>query len=253
MVEERERACDEEVLRTGCEPADYAESILQVCRLYTESPLPCVSGVTGADVKKRLRAILTGTIAREWTAKQKIALATAGLTVFAVPVMIGAATPRFEAASVKLSPPGNRGNYRVVFTGGPGMVDPTLLRCVNMSLAGLIGQAYSSNSFQVKAPQWMEDQMFDISAKVRGLVSYSPLSLVASWTNVFMKAVRYAANDAMVSCGQYLPMRPLSWVQEDADSLKDALQEQLGLKLRTTLGPVDSLIVDHAEKLRTAN
>jgi len=166
MVEERERACDEEVLRTGCEPADYAESILQVCRLYTESPLPCVSGVTGADVKKRLRAILTGTIAREWTAKQKIALATAGLTVFAVPVMIGAATPRFEAASVKLSPPGNRGNYRVVFTGGPGMVDPTLLRCVNMSLAGLIGQAYSSNSFQVKAPQWMEDQMFDISAKV---------------------------------------------------------------------------------------
>src|SRR6185312_15394318 len=115
LVEERERACDEEVLRTGCEPADYVGGILQVCRLYKESPLPCVSGVSGADVKKRLRAILTGTIAREWTAKQKIALATAGLTVFAVPVMIGAATPRFEAASVKLSPPGDRGNYRVVF------------------------------------------------------------------------------------------------------------------------------------------
>src|SRR5262249_49375849 len=52
MVEERELACDEEVLRTGYEPSDYVAGILQVCRLYVESPLPCISGVTGADVKK---------------------------------------------------------------------------------------------------------------------------------------------------------------------------------------------------------
>jgi beta-lactamase regulating signal transducer with metallopeptidase domain len=44
MLEERELACDEEVLRMGCEPADYGEGILKVCRFYTESPLPCVSG-----------------------------------------------------------------------------------------------------------------------------------------------------------------------------------------------------------------
>jgi beta-lactamase regulating signal transducer with metallopeptidase domain len=65
MVEERELACDEEVLRMGCEPSDYVEGILKVCRLYVESPLPCISGVTGADVKKRLRAILVGSIADE--------------------------------------------------------------------------------------------------------------------------------------------------------------------------------------------
>jgi bla regulator protein BlaR1 len=47
MVEERELACDEEVLRVGCEPSDYVEGMLKVCRLYVESPLPCVSGVTG--------------------------------------------------------------------------------------------------------------------------------------------------------------------------------------------------------------
>ena len=35
MVEERELACDEEVLRRGCEPADYVEGILKVCRLYS--------------------------------------------------------------------------------------------------------------------------------------------------------------------------------------------------------------------------
>src|SRR5678816_2318185 len=55
LVEERELACDEEVLRMGCEPTDYVQGILKVCRFYTESPLPCISGVTGADIKKRLR------------------------------------------------------------------------------------------------------------------------------------------------------------------------------------------------------
>jgi beta-lactamase regulating signal transducer with metallopeptidase domain len=39
MVEERERACDEEVLQLGSEPRVYAEGILNVCKLYVESPL----------------------------------------------------------------------------------------------------------------------------------------------------------------------------------------------------------------------
>jgi beta-lactamase regulating signal transducer with metallopeptidase domain len=38
MVRERERACDEEVLRRGSEPRVYAEGILSVCELYVESP-----------------------------------------------------------------------------------------------------------------------------------------------------------------------------------------------------------------------
>jgi bla regulator protein blaR1 len=49
LVDERERACDEDVLRLGCEPSVYAESILAVCRLYLSSPLACVSGVTGSN------------------------------------------------------------------------------------------------------------------------------------------------------------------------------------------------------------
>jgi bla regulator protein BlaR1 len=47
MVEERERACDEEVLRMATDPQDYAEGIVNVCKFYLESPLVCVSGVTG--------------------------------------------------------------------------------------------------------------------------------------------------------------------------------------------------------------
>jgi bla regulator protein blaR1 len=40
MLEERERACDEAVLRTRCQPRAYADAILRVCRLCAESPLP---------------------------------------------------------------------------------------------------------------------------------------------------------------------------------------------------------------------
>src|SRR5579872_3053245 len=114
LVEERELACDEEVLRMGCEPADYVEGILKVCRFYVESPLPCISGVTGADVKRRLRAILAGRIADELSAARKMTLAAIGLAVFAIPILIGvlnapairaqsapAATPKFEVVSIK--------------------------------------------------------------------------------------------------------------------------------------------------------
>ena len=35
LVDERERACDEEVLRRGCKPNVYAESILAICRVVS--------------------------------------------------------------------------------------------------------------------------------------------------------------------------------------------------------------------------
>ncbi len=42
LVDERERACDEEVLLGAGNPEAYAEGILNVCKLYLESPLRCV-------------------------------------------------------------------------------------------------------------------------------------------------------------------------------------------------------------------
>ena len=59
LVDERERACDEEVLEFGSERQIYAESILKVCEFCVGSPLPCVSGVTGADLKKRMVHIMS--------------------------------------------------------------------------------------------------------------------------------------------------------------------------------------------------
>ena len=58
MVEERERACDERVLQSGSEREVYAESILKVCKFCATYPIPCVSRVTGADLKKRIVHIM---------------------------------------------------------------------------------------------------------------------------------------------------------------------------------------------------
>ena len=58
MVDERERACDEAVLDRGNSPEGYAEGILRTCEYYLEAPLPCVTGVTGADLKKRIETIM---------------------------------------------------------------------------------------------------------------------------------------------------------------------------------------------------
>ena len=59
LIDERERACDEAVLQLVKQPQIYAESILKVCEFCIESPLTCVSGITGADLKKRIVQIMT--------------------------------------------------------------------------------------------------------------------------------------------------------------------------------------------------
>jgi tetratricopeptide (TPR) repeat protein len=89
LVDERERACDEEVLRLGNEPQVYAEGILNVCRIYLESPLRCVSGVTGSDLKKRIHAIVTGRVAANLSVARKASLVTAAIVALSVPLVVG--------------------------------------------------------------------------------------------------------------------------------------------------------------------
>ncbi len=89
LVEERERACDEEVLRQGNASQEYAEAILRVCKSYVEPPLNCVTAVTGSDLRKRIQAILSGGVAMQLTAAKKIALVGLAVVVLMVPVLIG--------------------------------------------------------------------------------------------------------------------------------------------------------------------
>jgi bla regulator protein blaR1 len=89
LVDERERACDEHVVSLGNRPDVYADAILSVCKLYAESPVPCVSGVTGADIRRRIEAIMSNRGAAGLNLAKKALLAGAGVVAVAAPVAIG--------------------------------------------------------------------------------------------------------------------------------------------------------------------
>jgi uncharacterized protein (TIGR03435 family) len=89
LLEERERACDEIVLQSGNAAEVYAESILQVCKFCIESPLACVAGVTGSDLKRRIVRIMNGTAASNLSLGRKLLMALAATVAIAVPAVLG--------------------------------------------------------------------------------------------------------------------------------------------------------------------
>jgi len=119
LLEERELACDEAVIAQGGSPRDYAEAILGVCKHYVEAPVACVSGVTGADIKKRLEAILSPRKILGLALSQKLLLVAAALVAAIFPFIAGIAAAQsrtFEVASIRLQDPSadGRGNARAL-------------------------------------------------------------------------------------------------------------------------------------------
>jgi uncharacterized protein (TIGR03435 family) len=162
LVEERERACDEEVLRLGSQPEIYAEGILNVCKSYLESPLQCAAGISGGKLKRRIDAILANRNSRRVTTAGKILLACAGTVAVAFPLLVGmldAQTLSFEVASVKPADPNARGIH-MQFTPGGG------IRIMNASLMQLLTMAYEVLPSQVSGgPAWIDSARFDIEGK----------------------------------------------------------------------------------------
>jgi bla regulator protein blaR1 len=159
LVDERERACDEEVLRLGSEPRVYAEGILNVCRLYVESPLACVSGVTGSNLKGRIEQIMKNRMAVRLNFAKKLALAVAGTAALAIPVVVGALNvpaigaqssqsaprPKFEVASIKRCNAADLGSQEMARGGGRGggvLGDPGMFRTPCVTVRALIEGAY---------------------------------------------------------------------------------------------------------------
>jgi bla regulator protein BlaR1 len=185
LVAERERACDEEVLRMGSAPEVYAEGILRVCRLYLESPLVCVSGITGANLKRRIEGIMLNHTPKKLNFARRTLLATLGAAAIAGPIAIGllyappsrAQSPNasasklaFEAATIKPSKPGKD---RRMVTYDPGQV--TFSR---VSVEALIQEAYSVKSYQISGPEWIQNASFDIVAKAADAAPQSQLKLM---------------------------------------------------------------------------
>jgi len=89
LLEEREQACDEVVLQSGNEADVYAESILNVCKFCIESPLACVAGVAGSDLKRRIVRIMTGMTAHNLDFGRKLLMVLAATVAISVPVVFG--------------------------------------------------------------------------------------------------------------------------------------------------------------------
>ena len=89
LTDERERAVDEEVVQSGRDPQEYAESILKACQFYVESSFVCVAGINGSDLKQRIERIMTNRDRDSLTSWRKVLLLGAGFVMVAGPVAVG--------------------------------------------------------------------------------------------------------------------------------------------------------------------
>jgi bla regulator protein blaR1 len=180
LVEERERACDEQVLESGSEQQVYAESILKTCEFCVGSPLACVSGVTGADLKKRIVRIMAEGVARRLDFRRKLLLGAVGLAAVTAPVAFGLVhatqgraesraqstggnTPVYEVASIK---PNKSDNNMVRM-----MFRPDGFSATGATLQMLVKAAYGVEDNQISgAPNWLQSEKYDIEAKMDSAV-----------------------------------------------------------------------------------
>ncbi len=175
LVEDRERACDEAVVESGREPHVYAESILKVCEFCVESPLPCVPGVSGADLKRRIASIMSHRPARALSLGRKLLLGVAVVLAIAAPILagvfhvpanihaaqpLGAAGSAAKYSSVSITPSAPGGSDRVVLMIG---LDEFVSK--NASLLQVIRQAYGVEDDRiVNAPTWLSTDKYDFVA-----------------------------------------------------------------------------------------
>jgi bla regulator protein BlaR1 len=329
LMAERESSCDEEVLRLGNQPEVYAEGILKICELYLESPLQCVAGVTGANLKQRVEQIMKNRVALKLSFGRKLLLASAGVVAVAGPIAIETASPSlmraqsqsptdlpaFEVASVKPTDPSEGPGQMRVAGGGR-------LELSGVSVKMLLQQAYRMSGYRIYGgPSWLDSARYSIVAKAPGnptLDEMRPM-LQRLLADRFHLALHHEEKDLPVyrlvvakngpkfkesevsgppqsrmgmgriaddkasldtfasQLGQQLGRFVLNqtgltgdfdlqmqWTPDpgqniggddsppppgaDGVSIFTALQEQLGLKLEAGKGPVDVIVVDHAEK-----
>lgn len=196
LVEERERACDEAVLSLGSAPHDYAEGILNVCKSYLESPLSCVSGVTGSNLKKRIQAILAGRVAPDLNLAKKLALIAAGIAALAAPIVVGigapagraqsqsslsqsAATPKFEMASIKPCPAFRKGTLSGWSPGRELHSECTTAQRLIQQAYGLFANAHwnvGSSLAVTGGPAWTRSDLYEIDAKAEDPQSRATLN-----------------------------------------------------------------------------
>lgn len=171
QMEERERACDEGVLGLGSVPAVYAESILTTCKFCVGAPLPCVAGVNGSNLKKRITRIMQMQNIIKLSQAKKIVLGTLTVGAMAAPVFFGVVSAPKVGAQTNAST-ASSGPLRITAlkrnTSGSAMTqikhigDETSIS--NTTVRNLIEMAYSLKDYQLTGgPSWIDQNRYDIS------------------------------------------------------------------------------------------
>jgi bla regulator protein BlaR1 len=193
LEEQRERACDEEVVRMGSDPQIYAESILKVCEFYLASPVAWAAGVSGGELKKRIEGIMENRFTRKLSFGKRMLLALAAVLAAAIAMaaMVAISTisaprshaqsqaggsaaqtkpvepsepRRFEVVSIKPSP----GVVAMIAAGGTphSIIDPSRVDIAPASMEWMIETAFRVQRYQVSGPDWLPNTTFSIVAKI---------------------------------------------------------------------------------------
>ena len=176
MVEERERACDEAVVEMGSRPGVYAESLLKAVRFCVESPLVCVAGITGADLSRRVRSIMTLRLERlGWW--RKAALAALALAAVLAPVGFGVlrmipmygqvlkATGPLPSYEVVVIKPSKDGAHGASTTGEQTQYLVTAKMLIQFAY-GIYSPPKVIDLNVVGGPDWINTDVFDIVGKM---------------------------------------------------------------------------------------
>lgn len=176
LIDERERACDEAVMRSGGSAETYAEGILNVCKFCVESPLACASGVTGSDLKDRIARIMSNQMTRKLGMGRKALLGAAGAATLALPLVLGMVhapemlaegaqeldagkLPKFEVVSIK--------PYTAATMISAIRFTPDGANITGMSLYMIVREAFGLPGDRVlNEPDWLKSERYDIAAKV---------------------------------------------------------------------------------------
>jgi bla regulator protein BlaR1 len=176
LLDERERACDEAVVGLGKDSQTYAESILKVCRFYVESKLACVAGISGSNLKRRVRTIMRNRVMDRLSTFKKLALAAAAAAVIVVPVAVGlgsspaavaqlaagaeSAQPQFRSVRIARSAPGV--NQWLGIPDG----QFTQFTTSRVPIRDVIAFAYGVHKLQViGGADWLDKPLYDITAE----------------------------------------------------------------------------------------
>src|SRR5262249_25839823 len=146
---------------------DYAEAILNISQFCVASSRACVSGITRADLKKRIQTIIDGQAGKRLSVAARSCLTVAAAASIGVPFLFGlvhwteaaerinpTSSLKFVTASIK-SNPATRGPMRsachAIDSGLPADSPLSLGHCVmtRLTLKQLLAESYGPSAISI--------------------------------------------------------------------------------------------------------